>query len=55
MINQFKKVNAVQTTDTSNLLKKLTVTQKLVKLKGKQLTMIMLNILLLKKYYYLVS
>ena len=27
------KVNAVQTTDTSNLVKKLTMTQKLVKLK----------------------
>ena len=34
--------------DTSNLVKKLTVTQALVKLKKKLLIMIMLNILLLK-------
>ena len=26
-MNQFKKVNAIQTTDTSNLVKKLTITQ----------------------------
>ena len=43
-----KNVNAVQTTDTSNLVKKLTMTQKLVKLKRKYLIMIILNLLLLK-------
>ena len=41
-----KKVNAIQTTDTSALVKKLTKTQKIKKLK-KLLTMIMMNILLL--------
>ena len=40
-----KKVNAIQTTDTSNLVKKLAMTQKLVKLKRKHLIMIMINIL----------
>ena len=43
-----KKVNAIQTTDTSNLVKKLTITQKLVKLKRKYLIMIMIYILLRK-------
>ena len=43
-----KKVNAIQNTDTSRLVKKLTVTQKLVKLKRKLLIMIMLNMSLLK-------
>ena len=32
-----KKVNAIQTTDPSNLVKNLTVTQKLVKQKRKML------------------
>ena len=42
------KVNNTSTTDTSNLVKKkLSITQKLMKLKIKFLTMIMLNILLL--------
>ena len=43
-----KKVNNINTTDTSNSVKKLTLTQKLVKLKTKLLIMIMVNILLLK-------
>ena len=38
----------VNTTDTSNLIKKLAITQKLVELNRKLLIMIMLNILLLK-------
>ena len=33
MINQLSKVNAVQTSDASNLVKKQTVTQKLMKFK----------------------
>ena len=41
------KVNNTSTTDTSYLVKKLSITQKLMKLKIKFLTMIMLNILLL--------
>ena len=44
-----KKVNGIQTTDISNLVKiKLTMTQKFVKLKRKYLIMIMVNILLHK-------
>ena len=43
-----KKVNAIQTIGTSNLVKKLIKTQKLIKLKRKLLITIMLNILLLK-------
>ena len=43
-----KKVNAIQTTNTINLLKKLTMTQKLVKLKRKYLVIIMVNTILLK-------
>ena len=46
----YKKVNAIQATDTSNLIKKQTMTQKLVKLKRKYLIMIMINILLLKNF-----
>ena len=38
------KINAIQTIDTSDLTKKLTITQKLMKLKRKYL--IMNNILL---------
>ena len=34
MINQLKKVNAIQTTYASNLVKKNCMTQKLVKLKA---------------------
>ena len=41
-----KKVNAIQITDTSYLVKKLTKTQNLVKFKGKYLIMILVNILL---------
>ena len=43
-----KKVNAIQTTETISLVKKLIITQTLMKLKRKLLTMIMLNILLLQ-------
>ena len=43
-----KKVNAIQTTETISLVKKLIITQTLLKLKRKLLTMIMLNILLLQ-------
>ena len=44
-----KKVNAVQTTDTRDLVKKkLTIMQKLIKLKRKLLITIMINLLLLK-------
>ena len=42
-----KKVNLIQTSDTSNLFKKVTMTQKLMKLK-KKLIIVMINILLLK-------
>ena len=40
-----KKFNDFQTTDTSNLVKKLTITQKILKLRRKNLIMIMVNIL----------
>ena len=44
-----KKVNNINATDTSGLVKiKLTITQKLMKLKKKLLIMIMIKILLLK-------
>ena len=43
-----KKVNGIGTIDTSDLLKKLTRTQKLMKLKIIYLVMITMNILLLK-------
>ena len=46
-MNQFKKVNNINTTDTSGLVKKLTTTQKLMKLKRKSMIMIMANMLLL--------
>ena len=45
----FKKVNGIKTTDTSDLVKKMTMTQKLEKLERKYLIMIMINILLLMK------
>ena len=46
-----KKVNNVSTTNTNDLVKKLIITQKLIKLKRKLLlTMIMINILLLKNF-----
>ena len=49
MMNWSKKFNNINTADTSNLVtKKLTKTQKLMKLKKKTLIMIMLNILLIK-------
>ena len=42
-----KKANAIKTTDPNNLVKKLTMTQKLVQLKKKTLIMIIvINILL---------
>ena len=41
-----KKVNDITTINTSYLLKKLTMTQKLVKLQRKYLIIIMINILL---------
>ena len=44
-----KKVKAIQAVDAGNLVKKLTMTQKLVKLKKKLLIMvIVINILVLK-------
>ena len=43
-----KKVNKISTTNTSDLVKKVTIRQKLMKLKMKLMIMIMLNILLLK-------
>ena len=44
-----KKVNGIQTTDISNLVRiKLTITQKFVKMKRKYLIMIMVDILLHK-------
>ena len=39
-----KKVNAIQTTGTSDLVKELTITQNLMKLKRTLLIMIMINI-----------
>ena len=44
----FENVNAIQTTFTSDLEKKPTTTQKLMKLKRKLLITIMVNILILK-------
>ena len=41
------KLNAIQTTDTSTLVKKMTMTQKQVKLERKYLNIIMMNVLLL--------
>ena len=43
-----EKLNKINATDTSDLVKNLTATQKLMKLKRKLLILIMLNILLLK-------
>ena len=43
-----EKVNSIKTADTTDLVKKLIMTQKLLKLKRKHLIMIMVNILLLK-------
>ena len=40
MMSWLKKVNVIQTIDTSDLVKKLTLTQKLKKLKRKYQTMI---------------
>ena len=42
------KVNNINTTDTSDLVKKLTMTQKTMKFKRILLIIIMINILLLK-------
>ena len=44
----FKKVNPIQTTDTSNLVKKTDYDTKIGEIEKKILIMIMLNILLLK-------
>ena len=41
-----KKVNNIKTTDTSDLVKKLNMTQKFVKFKRKYLIIIMINMLL---------
>ena len=49
-MNWLKKTNVLQTTDSSNLVKKLTITQYLIKLKIKFMIMIMINILLLKNF-----
>ena len=43
-----KKVNTVETIDTNDLVKNLTATQKLIKLKRKLLIKIIISILLLK-------
>ena len=43
-----KKVNAIETIDTNDLVKNLTTTQKLIKLKRKLLIKIIISILLLK-------
>ena len=48
MINYFKK-NDFQTSDAINLVKKLTMTQKLVKLKRKLLIIIIVTSILLLK------
>ena len=42
-----KRVNAIKTTDTSDLVKKLTTIQKVVKLKRKYLIMIIIISILL--------
>ena len=49
-VNWLKKTNVLQTTDSSNLVKKLTITQYLMKLKIKVMIIIMINILLLKNF-----
>ena len=43
-----KKVNTIETIDTNDLVKNLTTTQKLIKLKRKLLIKIIISILLLK-------
>ena len=43
-----KNVNTIETIDTNDLVKNLTTTQKLIKLKRKILIKIILSILLLK-------
>ena len=43
-----KKVNTIETIDTNDLVKNLTATQKLIKLKRKLLIKIIISILLLK-------
>ena len=47
-MNKLKKKNTIQITDTSNLVKKLTIIQKLIKMKRKLPIMIIINIFLLK-------
>ena len=48
MIQRLKKVNVIQTTDTSNLVKKTDYNSKINEIKKKLLILIMINILLLK-------
>ena len=48
MINRLKKVNVIQTTDTSNIVKKIDYNSKINEIKKNVLIMIMINILLLK-------
>ena len=43
-----KKVNTIETIDTNDLVKNLTTTQKLIKLKRKLLIKIIISILVLK-------
>ena len=48
MMQRLKKVNVIQTTDTSNLVKKTDYNSKINEIKKKLLILIMINILLLK-------
>ena len=48
MINRLKKVNVIQTIDTSNIVKKIDYNSKINEIKKNVLIMIMINILLLK-------
>ena len=46
-----EKVNTIKTTDTSKFVKKVNMTQRLVKLKKKSLIMIIVISILLQKYF----
>ena len=46
-----EKVNPIKTTDTSKFVKKVNMTQRLVKLKKKSLIMIIVISILLQKYF----
>ena len=50
-----KKVSDINSTDTSDLVKKLTISQKLTKLKRRLVMMIMINVLLLIIVYTFVA